>query len=401
MAIATRRMRGFLLKRRISVPLERFKSSLALIAGVFVILAAASVAQAHETSPAIADITVTADDVTLEIILQAESLVAGIDLSAVTDTNDAPEATTYDQLRALAPPEFAAEFRSGWETLADGFDLRAGAAPLPITLQAFETTDEVSPELPRQSRLTITAALPNDGTAVSFGWDKTFGPLILRQIAPDLPADQDAYSAFLANGERSADIPRQGAPDISLIETVFQYIIIGFEHIIPKGLDHILFVLGLFFFSTKMRPLLYQISLFTLAHTATLALATLGLIKISAHIIEPLIALSIAYVAIENILRPKLSPVRLVVIFCFGLLHGLGFASVLGDIGLSSGHFVSSLIAFNIGVELGQLAVVALAFSLVAYWFGEKAWYRSVVVIPVSTFIGLVGLWWAVERVIL
>jgi len=140
----------------------------------------------------------------------------------------------------------------------------------------------------------------------------------------------------------------------------WRFVVEGFEHIIPKGLDHILFVFGLFLFSLAWRPLLAQITAFTLAHTVTLGLATLSVITIPTAqmwLIEALIAISIAYVAIENILRPKLGWWRIVVVFGFGLLHGLGFASVLGNLGLAQGQFVLSLIAFNIGVEFGQLTV--------------------------------------------
>ena len=162
-----------------------------------------------------------------------------------------------------------------------------------------------------------------------------------------------------------------------------------------------LLVLGLFFFSIKMRPLLIQVSAFTLAHTITLALATLGIVSISGNIVEPLIALSIVYVAVENILTPNLTRWRPFVIFGFGLLHGLGFASVLSEFGLEPGHFIASLIAFNIGVEVGQLAVILVAFLAVGLWFGKRDWYRSRIAIPASVVIALVGAYWSFERVFL
>ncbi|CAN0588825.1 unnamed protein product, partial [Ectocarpus sp. 12 AP-2014] len=131
------------------------------------------------------------------------------------------------------------------------------------------------------------------------------------------------------------------------------------------GLDHILFVLGLFFLSTRMGPLLWQISAFTLAHTVTLALGALGYVNIPGNIVEPIIAASIVYVAVENIVSDKLHRWRPLVIFVFGLLHGLGFASVLGEFGLPADQFIPALIGFNVGVELGQLTVIAIAFLLV------------------------------------
>jgi hypothetical protein len=180
-----------------------------------------------------------------------------------------------------------------------------------------------------------------------------------------------------------------------------QYIPVGFDHIVPKGLDHILFVLGLFFLSTRMRPLLVQVSAFTVAHTVTLALGALGYVQVPATIVEPIIAASIVFVAVENIFSQGLSRWRPVIVFCFGLLHGLGFASVLGEFGLPEGAFVPALIGFNVGVELGQLFVIGVAFALVGLWFRDRPWYRARIAVPASAAIAAVGAWWVVERVFL
>lgn len=175
------------------------------------------------------------------------------------------------------------------------------------------------------------------------------------------------------------------------------YIKAGFEHIIPKGLDHILFVLGLFFSSLVLASLLWQITAFTLAHSITLGLAALGMIGSLSNIIEPLIALSIVWIAIENCLFKKTSKWRPLVVFSFGLLHGLGFAAVLSEYGLPKDDLVASLVAFNIGIELGQLSLIFLAF-MITFFIHKKTWYRQLVQIPVSIIIGLVGCYWFVER---
>ena len=217
-------------------------------------------------------------------------------------------------------------------------------------------------------------------------------------------AEGASYSAFLQGGAVSDPLPRGEIAAQSTADVVTKYVISGFEHIIPLGIDHILFVLGLFFFSLAWRPLLWQVSAFTLAHTITLAMATLGVVTVSPAIVEPLIAASIAYVAIENIFHKQDRTIgwsRIAVVFGFGLLHGLGFASVLGDFGLNDGQFIVSLIAFNVGVELGQIAVIAVAFLAVGIWAGRKAWYRPYVVVPMSAAIAVVGLWWAFERTFL
>jgi hypothetical protein len=183
--------------------------------------------------------------------------------------------------------------------------------------------------------------------------------------------------------------------------TFVEYIPVGFDHIVPKGLDHILFVLGIFFLGAGWRALIWQISAFTLAHTVTLALGALEIVVISGSIVEPLIAASIVFVAVENLMTTSLNKWRPVIIFGFGLLHGLGFASVLGDFGLPEGQFIPALIGFNIGVEVGQLTVVGVAAILLTLPFGRFNWYRRAIAMPASIFIALVGAYWFIERVFL
>ena len=133
----------------------------------------------------------------------------------------------------------------------------------------------------------------------------------------------------------------------------------------------------------------------------TLALASFGIVSVSAAVVEPLIAASIVYVAVENIVRPKLGWGRIALVFAFGLLHGLGFASVLSELDLPPARLVVGLIGFNIGVELGQLLVIAVAYLTVGLWFGNKPWYRNVIVIPGSLAIALIASYWVLERTIL
>lgn len=175
------------------------------------------------------------------------------------------------------------------------------------------------------------------------------------------------------------------------------YLRLGYVHILPRGLDHILFVLALFLASTRFRALLLQVSVFTLAHTLTLGLAAAGKISAAPGIVEPLIAASIAFVAVENVFLRDISRWRPLVVFGFGLFHGLGFAGVLQGLGLPEGQFLTALVSFNVGVELGQLTVIAVAWLLLFKAF-ERAWYRPRIVIPASALIAVTGLWWAVQR---
>ena len=186
------------------------------------------------------------------------------------------------------------------------------------------------------------------------------------------------------------------------LETLGLYIKIGVQHILPGGLDHILFVLAIFFSSRRWRPLLIQISAFTVAHTITLGLVASGVFAPPANIVEPLIAATIAFVAIENIVFKDMTRWRPFVVFAFGLIHGMGFAGFFGSLGLPQGQFWSALVGFNIGVEIGQLSVIVLAALLL--WPVRKAisetLYRRAIVWPGCGFIGFVGAFWAIERVL-
>ena len=181
------------------------------------------------------------------------------------------------------------------------------------------------------------------------------------------------------------------------LEFARQYLSLGYEHILPKGLDHILFVIGLFLLSKKWRPLLMQVTAFTVAHSITLGLSMYGIVSLPSRVVEPLIALSIAYVAIENLFTADLKPWRVALVFAFGLLHGMGFAGVLRDLGLPASEFLTALLSFNLGVEGGQLSVIAAAFVCVAA-FRRREWYRRAVVVPVSLAIAAVGLYWTFAR---
>ncbi|MGE0266957.1 MAG: HupE/UreJ family protein [Candidatus Omnitrophota bacterium] len=202
----------------------------------------------------------------------------------------------------------------------------------------------------------------------------------------------------LITGVCAHDIALHELPPPTTSETIRKYLMFGYEHIIPLGPDHILFILGLFLLSAKLKPLVWQITMFTVAHTVTLALSVLGLISLSPNIVEPLIALSITYIALENIVTSRLMPARTAVVFCFGLMHGLGFAGILHETGIPEDKFFPALISFNVGVELAQISIVFLAVYLVGR-FEDRSWYRKRVVIPCSTLIALIGIYWVYRRI--
>jgi hypothetical protein len=176
------------------------------------------------------------------------------------------------------------------------------------------------------------------------------------------------------------------------------YLGLGYKHILPLGFDHILFILSLFLLSPNLKPVLWQASAFTVAHSITLGLAMYHVITPPAKIVEPVIALSIMYVALENIFSPKLKPSRVGVVFIFGLVHGMGFAGALGHLGLPKDAYLTCLVMFNLGVELGQLTVILAAYFLLARWFGDKPYYRKRIVIPLSAVIALIACYWTIQR---
>lgn len=365
---------------------------------LFLMLAVTSGARAHELAPAVGDLTFDreAGEVQLALRVNLEAILAGIEPEH-DNTDDSANAGEYDDLRNLSPAELTARFRAFEAEFLSGLDARLDGASVATALSEINIPEAGDIELVRSSQLVLTAPMPDAAKTYSFSWDRNFGEIVLRA----LDAEREGYVALLANGNRSDDIVIGGLTPVSGWATFFNYIAIGFDHIVPLGADHILFVVGLFLLSARLRPLLAQVTAFTLAHTVTLAMGMLGWVSIPGSIVEPLIAASIVYVAVENIARPTLSPWRPAIVFGFGLLHGLGFAGVLTEFGMPEGQFIAGLIGFNIGVELGQLAVIAACFAAFGYWFGAKSWYRPAIVIPGSLFVAIVGAYWFLERTVL
>ena len=242
----------------------------------------------------------------------------------------------------------------------------------------------------------LTGTVPEGARELSFFASRIFPPV---QWVVVTPLGDEIYREVLQGGARSTPLDLEDLPPPpSGWRVAGRYLVLGFEHILPLGLDHILFVLGLFLLSARVRPLLWQVTAFTAAHTLTLALASLRIVSLPSSVVEPLIALSIVYVGVENVVVRDLTPWRPAVVFAFGLLHGLGFAGVLEELGLPEGQLLPSLVGFNVGVELGQLAVLALAFGVLGV-FTPRPWYRGRVAVPLSLLVAAVGLFWVWERV--
>jgi hypothetical protein len=325
-----------------------------------ILLLCAANVRAHEVQPTIGDLTITEGVLTLDLRLNVEAFLAEIDLDEVEDTDDAGNAGDYDALRAFPADQIISRI-PGLLTKWNALPLvTVDGAPVVLRSDMLDMPKGVDIELPRVSTWRLLGDVAADARDITVEWPEGAGAMVLRQQGVDAP-----FTGYLNGGETSPVISLGGGDEQTLWQAFVSYIPVGFDHILPKGLDHILFVLGLFFLSTHLRPLIWQVSAFTLAHTVTLALGAAGWVSVPGAIVEPLIAASITYVAIENIFTSGLSRWRPLVIFGFGLLHGLGFASVLEEFGLPEGQFIPALIGFNIGVEIGQLTVIAVMFICV------------------------------------
>ena len=177
------------------------------------------------------------------------------------------------------------------------------------------------------------------------------------------------------------------------------YFASGFTHVFPDGPDHVLFILCLFFLSRNLPVLLFQMTLFTVAHSLTLGLALYGLISLPAGFVEIAIALSITFVAVENLFAGnRLRAWRPWVVFGSGLIHGMGFAHSFAGTPLPRQDFLPALFSFNLGIECGQLGVLAVAYGIAALVWNRR-WYAAMVERPVCAHIGVIGLFMAVQRI--
>ncbi|MFD0915259.1 HupE/UreJ family protein [Pseudahrensia aquimaris] len=358
----------------------------------FVLSFVASV-YAHEIRPAIFELTLNEDrSFQLDVSANIEAIVADIG-SEHEDTSESPNAQRYNELRTLEPAALEEAFRAVAPDWLAAVGLSFGDSTAAFDIAGMTIPEVGDTELARLSTLQLTGMVPEGTQTVAWAYASRYGASILRINRPG----QEQFAQFFNTGAESGPMDLSVAEERTFWGTVSYYLYQGFVHIIPAGLDHILFVLGLFLLSQSWKPLLAQVTAFTIAHTITLALSVNGVVALAPSIVEPLIALSIVYVAVENILTQKLHIWRPIIVFLFGLLHGMGFAGVLGEVGLPADYFATALISFNVGVEIGQLAVIAIAFALVG-WFMRKSWYRRLIVIPASLGIAAMGAFWFFER---
>lgn len=232
---------------------------------------------------------------------------------------------------------------------------------------------------------------------------------VIEYIKSNPEASPNQINAFIAQNAPDSAAKVSGQQDIieianqktNFIDNTLDFIKLGFKHILG-GYDHILFVLSLLLVFVGLRTVSKYTLTFTIAHSITLILAGSGLLTLSSRIVEPIIALSIAVLAISTVFFRetkifKNPNSKLGIIFFFGLFHGLGFAGLLRDIQIPDDKFIASLLSFNIGIELGQLFIVALALPII-YLFRKKSWYDNFIKV-VAVMISVFALYWMLQRI--
>lgn len=330
--------------------------------------------------------------------------------------------------RFLAAPadEVLAACDDGRSRLVIGVKLTSGGSSIPVAIVAAPTpatfeqwkADNPSQRLPCKLESTLMAQLPPGTRELTIRFPEILSEILVELRRPDvepitfplMPAEVspriDLNLASLVESQPAAQ-EQQSRPTSNQDSTtqtnrehigVFaRFAKLGFLHIIPSGLDHCLFVLGLFLLSPRTKPVLWQITSFTIAHTITLTLTSLKITGLPSTLVEPAIALSVAFIGVENLLTKKVHPWRPAVAFLFGLLHGMGVATAFTERSFPEGQLVQSLAAFTIGVEGGHIAVLAAAFALLG-WTRDRPWYRSRVATPASLVIAAIALVWFAQR---
>ncbi|MEP7312942.1 MAG: HupE/UreJ family protein [Pseudomonadota bacterium] len=371
---------------------------------LLVVAAAGRCASAHTMMMTLVQVSFAQPDV-VDVRIETDLTVLLGSSARYYELATAPAQRQQEQLDAILPQ------------FLDALQLFIGEERLQLQFQSFTAAQAGKAEfldsaIGKHSTLTFVAALPASRGPLRVV--SPLGALIDYPIAYTLliPAAQVSITRWMEPGvhesppiawaDKFAGVSAAaGQIDPDLLpwsQQLALYLRLGFRHIVPEGLDHILFVLGLFFLGITWRKLVAQTTVFTIAHATTLFLSVYGIFRLPGQFVEPAIALSITVIATENVFRPRLGFGRLAIVFLFGLIHGLGFASSLSDVPFPKKDFLIALLGFNFGVDAGQLFVIGLAFLAVG-WFRNRPWFRNRIAIPCSLAIAAVGLYWAVERI--
>ncbi|MBI4751313.1 MAG: HupE/UreJ family protein [Acidobacteria bacterium] len=357
------------------------------LCAVVVAFLCCAVVRAHEIGTTRVSVLFFQQDRTYEVKIVTDAVTLVEKLEASTG-GPVPADTSPAHLQALLT-SFDEKFRQRVNLAFDSSEVR----PV-ITYSVAPASDAL---LPAVATIRLTGQIPPEARHFTWNYSWTFAAYSLTS---GWDTSEKVTTEWLDGGQSSAPFTLTPPTEsVDRLGIAWRYFTLGFTHIVPYGLDHILFVLGIYLLSNRARSVLWQVSAFTIAHSITLGLSMYGLIALSPKIVEPFIALSIVYVAIENIYLSELKSWRVALVFAFGLLHGMGFAGVLQELGLPRSEFVMALLTFNIGVEAGQLAVIGAAFLLVGWYCAHRDWYRRLIVVPASMLIACIAVYWTIQRV--
>jgi len=353
-------------------------------------LLASPLACAHGTGTTGGELKADKDGTSVSLTLSVQGLSsAGIvmpemyELPDFFDAQDKPLPQLVENTRQLLI------FRVGETVIAPIIEPGAADPEAPQRMAHFEW------KLPSGSRsFSIERSKPDrDGIA---DW-------LFTQVKEDRTAGDPHYVQVMY-GER-ATFALAGAADSAaeeVVETrklgIGQLLWLGFRHIVPEGVDHMLFILALFLPLPRLGPIAGQATAFTLAHSVTLGLAMAGLVLVPSRAVEAVIALSIVVVALGNVRTRKVSASRWIMVFIFGLVHGLGFAGSFAQLKASPGDLGRTLLFLNLGIELAQLTVLVSLTALV-YFIRKKEWYRPRVVVPASLVVAAYSAWLVAQRI--
>jgi len=372
-----------------------------MAAALFLALFSPKYTIADVVKPALVEISVFSDGhYRIELRASIEAMMTGIN-SQYKNTKNSPFAADYDTLRVLKAEQLQEKFTPFKKQLVQNIQFIFDGKRQPLNITHVNISPPGYTKVPRISLIVFEGTINKQVKNIRWYYPAKFSDNAVRVRQIDEANQKWHWSAWqwLRNDQLSQPFSLEKVfTEPALVDVVIDYISAGLHHIIPKGLDHILFIFGIFLFSTKLKTLTWQATMFTLAHSITLSLSMFNVISLPGSIVEPLIALSIAYIGFENIFAHKLKTSRLALVFAFGLLHGLGFASVLADFGMPESAYATALISFNIGVEIGQLIILTGAYFTITVWFKNPQQFHKFVTVPGSIIIGLTGLYWTWDR---
>lgn len=325
----------------------------------------------HELSRSLSRIEVTGREV--RVILTLDLL----DLQGVSGLG--PSRVSYEQLDASIEQVFG--------LVKQHFHVRAPGEPLTLTLERYELVEDG-----HVLEMEIREVFASDVSRMDL--TSTLHTIAIRPDHHHLATIQFGGRSNQVVLDRGAEKASFDAAGAGLQDTFMSFVLLGIKHIVT-GYDHLAFLLCLLIAAPTVRSLIRVVTAFTIGHSVTLALATFNLVVLPSRLVETAIALSIAYIAVENLL--SIRPIdRSRVVFLFGLVHGLGFANILREMHLPPSGVAISLFSFNIGVELGQIAFVLLAYPVTLSIASLP--FRATVRQAVSVSVMCLSVYWVIQR---